>query len=97
MIKIKDYIKFTALSRKKRMKKILFITFFICFALIVRIGIIQFVQGADLKEMAYMQQTLNRNINPKRGTIFDCTEKNILAMSATVETVSINPRKYRKF
>ena len=41
--------------------------------------------------MAYMQQTLDRKINPKRGTIFDSTGKNILAVSSTVETVTVNP------
>ncbi len=41
--------------------------------------------------MAYKQQSLDRLINPKRGTIYDATEKNILAVSATVETVTVNP------
>ena len=41
--------------------------------------------------MAYIQQTLDRNINPKRGTIYDATGKNILAVSSTVETVTVNP------
>lgn len=84
--------KSTALARKKKMKNIIFTSFIIAILLIIRIGVIQFVQGTELKKMAYMQQTLNRNINPKRGTIFDGTGKNALAVSATVETVSINPR-----
>ena len=46
--------------------------------------------------MAYAQQTLNRKINPKRGTIYDSTEKNILAVSATVETVSVTPSNIKK-
>ncbi len=41
--------------------------------------------------MAYKQQSLDRKINPKRGTIYDATEKNVLAVSATVETVTVNP------
>ena len=45
--------------------------------------------------MAYDQQTLDRYINPKRGTIYDSTKKYILAISSTVETVTVNPRKYR--
>ena len=63
----------------------------IAMALIIRIGYIQFVQGAELQAMAYSQQTLNRKINSKRGTIFDRTGENILAISASTETVSINP------
>ena len=42
--------------------------------------------------MAYSQQTLNRKINPKRGTIYDSTGKNVLAVSASVETVSVTPK-----
>ena len=38
-----------------------------------------------------MQQTLDRTINPKRGTIYDSTGKNVLAISSTVETVTVNP------
>ncbi len=41
--------------------------------------------------MAYKQQSLDRKINPKRGTIYDATGKNVLAVSATVETITVNP------
>lgn len=84
------------LSSKKKMRNTLFISFGIFVFLIGRIGFIQFVQGKELSEMAYEQQTLNRSINPKRGTIYDATGKNVLAVSSTVETVTINPRKYIK-
>lgn len=67
---------------------------FILFALIIRIGFLQFVQGAELKEKAYRQQTINRIINPKRGNILDTTGKK-LATSAQVDTVSINPTKIK--
>ena len=48
-------------------------------------------RGEELQTMAYVQQNLDRNINPKRGTIYDATGKNILAISSSVETVTINP------
>jgi stage V sporulation protein D (sporulation-specific penicillin-binding protein) len=89
-------MKSTNISRKRRLRGILFISFTICLLLIIRIGFIQFVQGSELQAMAYNQQTLNRKINPKRGTILDSTEKNILAVSASVETVSINPGNIKK-
>ena len=89
-------MKSTNISRKRRLRNILFITFVLCIALITRIGIIQFVQGSELQSMAYMQQTLNRKINPKRGTIYDATGKNVLAVSASVETVSVNPGNIKK-
>lgn len=66
------------------------ILIFIC--LFFRIGFLQFVQGAELKESANRQQTTNRIISPKRGNIYDSTGK-VLARSASVDTVSINPTK----
>ena len=78
------------ISRKKRIRNMLFTIFAIFACLIVRIGFIQFVQGANLKEMAYAQQSLDRKITPKRGTIYDATGESQLAVSATVETVTIN-------
>ena len=84
------------LSMKKRMRNILFIMFIIITLLIGRIGFIQFVQGKELSEMAYEQQTLDRSINPKRGTIYDRTGENVLAVSSTVETVTVNPGNIQK-
>ena len=80
----------TDISQKKRMRKALFISFLVFVILVARLGWIQFVQGSELQTMAYVQQNLNRNINPKRGTIYDSTGV-ALAISATVETVTINP------
>ena len=82
----------TNIKRKRILRNMIFITSILCFLLIVRIGVIQFVQGSELQSMAYSQQTLNRKINPKRGTIYDSTGKNVLAVSASVETVSVTPK-----
>lgn len=79
------------LTRKKRMRNAIFCSFIILICLITRIAWIQFVDGKELKNMAYTQQTLDRKINPRRGTIYDSTGENILAVSSTVETVTINP------
>ncbi len=79
------------LSSKKKMRNVLFVSFLIIILLLVRIGYIQFIKGSELSELAYEQQTLDRKINPKRGTIYDATGKNILAISSTVETVTVNP------
>ena len=84
------------LSKKKRMKWEMIIAILILFALTCRIGFIQFVQGSELQSMAYIQQTLDRSINPKRGTIYDSTGKTILAVSSTVETVSVTPTNIAK-
>ena len=84
------------LSMRKRLRNILFISIMVFTILIGRIGYIQFVQGAELSNMAYEQQTLDRSINPKRGTIYDRTGENVLAISSTVETVTINPGNISK-
>ncbi len=86
----------TKLSSKKKMRTTLFVTFLILMCLLVRIGYIQLIQGGELATLAYQQQTLDRNINPRRGTIYDATGDNILAVSSTVETVTVNPGNIAK-
>ena len=81
----------TNLSRRKRLRWVLYITFLLFALLLIRIAFIQFVQGEELQAMAYQQQSLDRNITPKRGSIYDATGKVELAVSASVETVTVNP------
>ena len=52
-------------------------------------------KSAYLKELAYKQQTINQIISPKRGNIYDSTGK-ALAISAQVDTITINPNKIKK-
>lgn len=54
---------------------LLFAIFVILILLLIRIGFLQFVQGEWLSELAYNQQSLDRQINPKRGTIYDATRE----------------------
>lgn len=68
----------------------LLVIFLIYLLLTIRLGFIQFVQGDELQTMAYVQQTLDRTINPNRGTIYDRNHE-VLAMSASVETITVNP------
>ena len=86
----------TKLSSKRKMRDSLFLVFFIILCLMVRLGFIQFIQGSELSSLAYEQQTLDRKINPKRGTIYDATGQKVLAVSSTVETVSVNPGNIEK-
>ena len=85
-----------SLNRKKRLKRALFVVFTIFTLLTVRVGWIQFVQGSELQTKAYMQQTMDRTINPQRGTIYDSTGKVVLAVSSTVETITVNPGNIAK-
>lgn len=88
--KIKNFNKKYSFSRSKRLKISMLVAFVVFFLLVFRIGWIQFVDGKSYKESAYKQQTINRIISPKRGTIYDSTGKS-LAISAQVDTVTINP------
>ena len=78
-------------SRKRRMRFALICSTIIFWGLATRVGYIQFFEGEKLQQMAYLQQTLNRNINPKRGTIYDSSGKVELATSSSVETITVNP------
>ena len=76
---------------KKRMRNALILVVIVFGVIIGRIAFLQFVQGEELSKRAYEQQTSDRNVSPKRGTIYDATGKNILAVSSSVETVTVNP------
>lgn len=79
------------ISNKKKMRNALFVVAIIFILLTGRIGYIQFVQGVYLREEVADQQSLSRSISAKRGTIYDASEKYILAVSANVETITVNP------
>ena len=79
----------------KRMLGLLIAIFLLFFFLIIRLAVLQFIQGPELKESANRQQTANRIISAKRGNIYDATGK-LLAASASVDTVSINPSRIQK-
>ncbi len=78
------------LSLNERLGRILIVFFLVLILLVFRIGWLQIVQGADLKEDMYRQLTTSKTISPKRGTIYDSTGK-ALAISAQVDTVSVDP------
>lgn len=80
--------------RIKKLNKT-FLAYIIVFILLfIRLGWLQIVQSSSLKEMAYKQQINDTVISPKRGTIYDSNKK-VLAISAQVDTVSINPGKVK--
>ncbi len=62
--------------------------------LVMRVGYYQIVMGEEYSRKAYINQTLNRIINPKRGTIYDRNGQ-WLAVSASVETISVNTQDFQ--
>lgn len=95
VVKLKTGFESKNLIHVTKLRTLLITTILIFILLIGRIGFIQFVQGNSLKEMAYQQQTINQIISPKRGNIYDSTGK-ALAISAQVDTITINPTKIVK-
>ena len=63
-------------------------------AVIVNLSYIIFVKGNSYKKAAYSQQTKSQIISSNRGTIYDVNGEP-LAVSVSVDTVSINPNKVK--
>lgn len=82
----------TNLLAVKKFRIVLASLLIIFLLLIIRLIWLQFVQGSDLKEQAYNQQTTDQIISTSRGTIYDSTGKT-LAISTPTDTVTINPKK----
>lgn len=82
-------------ASSKKLLSLGIIAFLLLLILIIRLFIINIVQGKDLKDSASIQQATYRVVSAKRGTIYDSTGK-ILATSAKVDTVSINPSRIKK-
>ena len=95
VIKLKTNFESNNLINTKKLRTILGVSLIVIILLIVRIGFLQFVEGSYLQEQAYNQQTINQIISPKRGNIYDSTGK-ALAISAQVDTITINPAKFEK-
>lgn len=95
IVKLKTGLESKNLIHITKLRTLLISSILIFIILIGRIGFIQFVQGNWLKEKAYQQQTINQIISPKRGNIYDSTGK-ALAISAQVDTITINPTKIVK-
>lgn len=60
--------------------------------LVGRLSYIQFIKGQEYSQKAYSQQMKNKIISPKRGTIYDSNGE-VLALSVSVDTISLNPGK----
>ena len=76
----------------KKLQYIFLCVLIIFILLLVRLGYLQFIDSDHLKELAYQQQAINQILSPKRGNIYDSTGK-ALAISAQVDTITINPAK----
>ncbi|MBO5330471.1 MAG: PASTA domain-containing protein [Anaerotignum sp.] len=78
------------ISAKKRLLVFLFCAMFGYLLLIGRVAFIEFFRSEGLQELAYEQQTRDRLITPKRGSILDRNGEGI-ALTETVNAVSVIP------
>lgn len=77
------------------MMKIIGVVITVAFvAVIANLSYIIFVKGNGYKKAAYAQQTKSQIISSNRGTIYDVNGEP-LAVSVSVDTVSINPDKVK--
>ena len=76
------------IKMKKRLLFFLFVCETMLFAVIFRIFYIQSFESQFYQEKAYEQQTRDRLISPKRGSIYD-RNMNGLALTQTVSSVSV--------
>ncbi len=84
--------------KRKVKTRIFFLMLAFCFAFVVLAGRVawwQVIRGAELKKAATQQQTRDNIITSKRGTIYDRNNKE-LAVSASVEMVTVSPNEIKK-
>ena len=81
-------------SSIKRLSRFKGVLYFLLVLLVVRLAYLQIIKGPSLSKEASSQQTSTRTIDPSRGTIYDSNGK-VLAISAEVDTVSVNPSKLK--
>ncbi len=85
------------MSKSQSQKRIFYMllgTMVVFVGLCIRIAWVQFVDGSTLQKKAAEQQTRDRLISSKRGSIIDRNGK-VLAVSASAESVSVSPATLR--
>ncbi|MBR3134699.1 MAG: PASTA domain-containing protein [Clostridia bacterium] len=88
--KIKKRKKVLKISQRRALIFLIIIVLLLC-GLLIRIGKIQFIDGDYLRQREYNQSISSSVISAKRGIIYDCNKKS-LAISADVDTISVNPK-----
>jgi len=79
------------LDSKKKLVFILLVCNCVWLIIIIRLVIIQLVEGKDWYSKANNQLHVSRTITANRGTIYDSSGEIILAQSSSVQSVSVNP------
>lgn len=87
---------YMSLKNQKRIITILVICVVLAVILFVRLIYIQVIKSGHYTQMAYEQQTRERTVEAKRGTIYDATATKVLAQSISVNIVTVVPNSIDK-
>ncbi|MDD2377016.1 MAG: penicillin-binding transpeptidase domain-containing protein [Clostridia bacterium] len=85
-----------AVKNKKRIVIILMFCLVVTILLFGRLIYIQVIKSEHYKEKAYEQQTRERVVTSKRGTIYDATGEKIFAQSISTSKITIIPNSVNK-
>lgn len=91
-VKRKDGMSKNSLTAKRGVILLFLFTVILMGACILRIGYLSVIKGEEYREKAEQQQLSVSSLNASRGTIYDCN-MNVLAQSASVWLVYVNPSK----
>ncbi len=92
--KLKSNMNIENVVSSKKLKIALIVVVVLLILLIGRLFYLQLINGSYLSTLATKQQTTSETISSKRGNIYDSTGAS-LAISETVDTISVNPSKLK--
>ncbi|MDF2865449.1 MAG: peptidoglycan glycosyltransferase [Clostridia bacterium] len=87
---------YVAVKNKKRIVIILIVCLVITVLLFAKLVYIQVIKSKHYQEKAYEQQTRERIVAAKRGTIYDATGQKIFAQSISTSKITIIPNSVNK-
>lgn len=82
---------YMGLKNQKRIIIMLIVCVSLSVLLLGRLVYIQVVKSEHYTQMAYDQQTRERTVDAKRGTIYDATGQKVLAQSVSVNIITVVP------
>jgi len=89
-------LSYVAVKNKKRIITLLLVCFVVTILLFCRLVYIQVIKSKHYQEKAYEQQTRERVVTAKRGTIYDSTGVKIFAQSISTSKITIIPHSVNK-
>jgi len=86
---------YVKLKNRKRIKTMLFVCLGVAFLLFGKLIYIQVIKSDYYQTKAYEQQTRERTVTAKRGTIYDATGEKIFAQSISTSKITIIPNSVK--